>query len=422
MPKKADAKSPPKGKSKGYGKPLNAEEKAKTPCICIFHQMPSGCVHGAKSAYSHSKAPPPSPKGEGNADPKPKPKTAPAAAAKTLATVAILAATVLQPSQAGLIERAADSGAGRHLTSFEALGDQGYDRSFFDGFSNQSHESLRFSTGGGQKDSSFSIGFQDRNCMFGKASHFILDSCPMVRSTIGLDVEQNGLVFIRLPGCKPYYVSCSEENKFYASRISQNVPFFQSNFEGIPGVPAAVEHPAEDFRVETPPELLEEPVVPDSSVDPAVEPGDLGERSSRAAEVREVAPDEPLPMLSDAVVRARAEAVSIEHRINHFPKHPLCDICNRAKLCSKRIRSHRVPGPESDLPQRSKFGEQVAIDHMVVSKSSGGKEFLVQIVYDSFSGIVNAYPATLKGSDFVYPCLPSFCWPEIQKPSHGLPK
>ena len=136
--------------------------------VC-FHQMPSGCVHGAKCVYNHSKAPPPNPNGEGSADPKPKPKTAPAAAAKTLATVAILAAAMPQPSQAGQIECAADSGAGRHLTSFEALSDQGYDRSFFGGFSNQSHESLRFSTGGGQKDSSFSIGFQNRNGWFGKA-------------------------------------------------------------------------------------------------------------------------------------------------------------------------------------------------------------------------------------------------------------
>ena len=166
MPKKADVKSPPKGKSKGQGKPLSAEEKAKTPCI--FHQVPSGCVHGAKCACSHSKAPPPKPKNEGSADPKPKPKTAPAAAAKTLATVAILAATMLQPSQAEQIEWAADSGAGRHLTSFEALSDQGYDRSFFDGFLNQSHESLRFSTGGGQKDSSFSIGFKIAMAYLGK--------------------------------------------------------------------------------------------------------------------------------------------------------------------------------------------------------------------------------------------------------------
>ena len=226
----------------------------------------------------------------------------------------------------------------------------------------------------------------------------------------------DGLGFIWLPGCKPYYVcnpaecyvSCSEENKFYAWRVSQNVPFFQSNFELIPGVPAAVGHPSEDFCVETPPELLEEPVVPVSSVEPAVEPGNLGEHSSIAAEVREGAPDEPLPVLSDAVFRARAEAVSMEHRINHFPKHPLCDICNRAKLFLKRIRSHCVPDPESDLPESSRSGEQVASDHVVVSKSSGGKEFLVLVVYDSFSGIVNAYPATPKGSDFVYSCLRHF--------------
>ena len=69
------------------------------------------------------------------------------------------------------------------------------------------------------------------------------------------------------------------------------------------------------------------------------------------------------------------------------------------------IRYHRVPDPEPDLPNNFKFGEQVAIDHMVVSKSSGRKKFLVFIVYDPFSGIVNAYPATSKGSDFVSSCL-----------------
>ena len=70
--------------------------------------MPSGCVHGAKCAYSHAKAPPAKPKGEAKADSKPKPKSARAAAAKALATVAMLAASMIQPSQAGLIEWAAD--------------------------------------------------------------------------------------------------------------------------------------------------------------------------------------------------------------------------------------------------------------------------------------------------------------------------
>ena len=206
FPKKTDVKGPPKAKAKASGKPLSAEEKAKTPCI--FHQLPSGCVHGDKCAYSHTaksapQSPPKAKYGDGRSDPKSKAKAAPAAAAKTLATVAILAATMLQPSQAGMIEWAADSGAGRHLTSFEALSEQGYDRSFFDGFSNQSQESLRFCTGGGQKSSSRSIGFQDRDGLFGNANHFLLDSCPMVRS-VGIDVEENGLGFVWLPGSKPF--------------------------------------------------------------------------------------------------------------------------------------------------------------------------------------------------------------------------
>ena len=227
--------------------------------------MPSGCVHGAKCAYSHAKAPPPKSKDGSSADAKAKAKSAPAAA--------ILAATMLQPSQAGQIEWAADSGSGRHLTSFEALTEQGYDLSFF-GFSNQSQESLRFSTGGGQKNSSMSISFHDRSGLFGKANHFILDSCPMVRS-IGVDVDKNGLGFIRFhlasrPGSDPFYVrnpancyvKCSEENKFYASKVVQNVQFFRTSFDVIPGVPAEAEPSSDDILM---PEFHEEPV-PDSSL------------------------------------------------------------------------------------------------------------------------------------------------------------
>ena len=128
-------------------------------------------------------------------------------------------------------------------------------------------------------------------------------------------------------------------------------------------------------------------------------------------------------MLPESTVSARAEAVSIEHCVSHFPKHPLCDICNRAKLFSKRVKTHCVQDPDADLPEPTKFGEQIAIDHMIVSKSSGGCEFFVLVVYDSFSdfsGIVNAYPATTKSSDFVYSCLKRFCWIAIQEPRNCL--
>ena len=128
----------------------------------------------------------------------------------------------------------------------------------------------------------------------------------------------------------------------------QNVHFFKNQFTAIPGVPAAVD--PGDIEVVTPLDLVEEPAV--SAVEPDV---DVGDRSSVAAEVREITPDNPLPKLLESTVQARAEAVSIEHRISHFPKHPLCDVCNRAKLFSKRIRSHQVEDPESDLPDPSSF-------------------------------------------------------------------
>ena len=128
---------------------MMVEEKAKTPCI--FHQMPNGCVHGDKYHYSHVKTPPAKPK-DSKADSKAKPKPATPKVAAAVAIVAALSSVVT------------DTGAGRHLVSYEAyeaLQEQGYHRSFFSGFANVSHEKLNFSTGGGFKRSSDTIGFKD---------------------------------------------------------------------------------------------------------------------------------------------------------------------------------------------------------------------------------------------------------------------
>ena len=181
---------------------------------------------------------------------------------------------MVTPSQAiGGLEWAAHTGAGRHLVSYEALQEQGYHRSLFSGFANDSNEKLNFSTGGGFRKSSDTIGFQDQDGIFGDAKHFLLDSCPIVRS-IGLDVEQNGLGFIWLPGSLPFLVRDSsmchlnrdEENKFYASRVIQNVPFFRNNFTVIPGMPAEP-HPGSSAIDVLPP------------LDPAAEPVDVPEIS-----------------------------------------------------------------------------------------------------------------------------------------------
>ena len=438
------------GKGKGKSKTKSTEEKTKT--ACIIHQMPSGCVHGDKCAYSHAasaKSSAPKPSAEAKSKPKasgPSPKVA--------AAVALVAAvsSVVCPSQAfGTLEWAANSGAGRHLISHEALRDQGFGEPRYGNFLNQSHEHLRFSTGGGQRKSSQAWDVRDHAGVFGDANHFVLDSCPCVRS-VGLDVK-DGLGCVWFPGQLPFYIKdcskislcCGEDNKIFANRVSENVPFFSINFDFIPGMPAKAVADPGDVEVLTPPELAMEPVVsavepgleggaesssiadievftpPELAMEPvvsAVEPGLEGgaESFSLAAKVREVAPDVPPPKLPESTVHARAEAVSIKHRISHFPKHPVCDICNRAKLFSKRGKSHRVHDPESDLPVPTAFGEQIAIDHMIVSKSAGGREFLALIVFDCFSGIVNAYPAPTKGSDFLCSCLRRFVGVRYKNP------
>jgi hypothetical protein len=140
---------------------------------------------------------------------------------------------------------------------------------------------LNFSTGGGFKKSSHTIGFEDQDGILSDAKHFLLDFCLMVKS-IGLDVEQNGSGFIWLPGSLPFLVrdpskchlSCDEENKFFASRVTQNVPFFKNNFTVTPGKPAEPFHGSSAIDVLPPldpaAELVEVPEV--LSVEPGIEP------------------------------------------------------------------------------------------------------------------------------------------------------
>ena len=78
----------------------------------------------------------------------------------------------------------------------------------------------------------------------------------------------------------------------------------------------------------------------------------------------------PIPRLPERALAAREDALSIAHRMTHFPKNALCDICNRARLYSKRVRSHRIPDSEEDVPDPEKFGDQIACDHVIVFKSA----------------------------------------------------
>ena len=101
---------------------MTPAEKAKAPFI--FHQMPSGCIRGANCQYGHTEAPPPN-----KSEPDAKSKSKAASVPKVLAALAIIVAlsSMISLSQSfGILEWCADTGAGSHLISDEALSGQGF--------------------------------------------------------------------------------------------------------------------------------------------------------------------------------------------------------------------------------------------------------------------------------------------------------
>ena len=125
---------------------------------------------------------------------------------------------------------------------------------------------------------------------------------------LGLMLKRVDLVLF---GCRTHFRILSGILLSVTSHVMNRT----TSMRQIPGVPAAV-GPG-DIEVVTPPDLAAEPAV--SAVKPSI---DVGDQSSIAAEVREIAPDIPLPKLPASTVQSRAEAVSIRHRMSHFPKHP----------------------------------------------------------------------------------------------------
>ena len=59
---------------------------------------------------------------------------------------------------------------------------------------------------------------------------------------------------------------------------------------------------------------------------------------------------------------------------------------------AKASKSRRVVNEELDLAEPEAFGQQLACDHLIVFKSSRGKEHAVLIVQDRFSKVLQAYP------------------------------
>ena len=240
-------KFPPKAKAKAKSKTksISDEEKAKIPCI--FHRMPNGCMHGSNCKYSHEDPksggiPKGKPKGK---EPPPKGKGGPLAKAM----VAVIAAASLCKPAAGsgpeyTVEWAADTAAGRHLGSHQALLEQEIPSSAFQSCLRVTDSPVTFSTGSGPQPGVQTLSVNCNNMP--EANHYFLESCPVVRST-GLDVE-SGKAFVWIPGSLPFFVSdasklritCPEELKHYAVRVEEHVPIFESKVRFSRGLAATV--------------------------------------------------------------------------------------------------------------------------------------------------------------------------------------
>jgi len=175
-----------------------------------------------------------------------------------------------------------------------------------------------------------------------------------------------------MPGEPPFYVKkgakmfvdCDEGSKFHASRVHEHVSFFTQKFNLIPGVPAPVESP-EAFPVLDAGPLFQPVVVhaPQGRGGVAVEHG--------APKIV----DAPVE-LPDKVAEGRGIALSKEHCLTHWPISPFCDVCNRARLYSKRAHSVRQSDDRIDLPDPDAFGQQLACDHIIFSNQQREKNML----------------------------------------------
>ena len=148
----------------------------------------------------------------------------------------------------------------------------------------------------------------------------------------------------------------------------------------IPGMPAPEESP------EAIPDLDSEPLFQLDVVRDLQGLGDVSvEHDSPKVD------DAPVE-ISGKVLEGRVVALSREQCLTHWPKSPFCDVCNRARLYSKRVRSVRQSDEHLDLPDPDAFGQRLACDYISVLKSARGKEHAVFIIQDRFSKVIQAYP------------------------------
>jgi len=242
-----------------------------------------------------------------------------------------------------------------------------------------------FECGGGDVPSDKSLSMSSH--VLGQTETFILPKAPLAMC-MGKIVE-GGKPYIWIPGSLPFHVTdlsklkiiCPLKFRLYANRVEENVPIFREkvkfgkvvpantattfiNAKALPASSDATGHGPSD-AVEDAEYLL--PPVDNEDLDVPITIPDV------------VTCDTPEDILADKSIRVRSmsrrelivEAASIQHKRDHYPHNPYCEICVCAHM---RQHSYNRKKDKSDdeLPAITAPRERLSADHMIAQRAIDG--------------------------------------------------
>ena len=188
---------------------------------------------------------------------------------------------------------------------------------------------------------------------FGKASYHVMHACPLVRA-LGKIVQDDNKPFVWIPGELPFgkskdvvQIAADESQIIQADRVEDGVPIFK---EVVQLHSTTLAFPA-------------------SKADRGAEPEGESSAAPPASEVADESEEE-----AGGREELLRESMSLRHRLCHMPKNPFCETCRRARMYKRRtVRTRADPLTERGmLPPVDAFGQRLASDFIVASKTSDG--------------------------------------------------
>ena len=109
----------------------------------------------------------------------------------------------------------------------------------------------------------------------------------------------------------------------------------------------------------------------------------------------------------------KAEAMSTQHLMTHFPKNPFCPYCCRARMLRPGHRKAKSHVNKESKPE--KFGDRTTGDHMITRKDEeialdGSKHAFV--MGDLYTDWIDVYPQMLKDADSCVAAMKKFAGQE----------